>query len=108
MAKSIMPTQLEKKTVIRHFANTWSTSARVDFHLLERHTRACSWVWFSLCTNGVGTRVNKLCYEHALVCLSNREIVNASRGRTFHCKMANKRLRTVFLANWFGLIYVAI
>ena len=28
-------------------------------------------------------------YEQALVCLSNREIVDASRGCTFHCKMAN-------------------
>ena len=30
-------------------------------------------------------------YEQALVCLSSREIVYASRGRTFHCKMANNR-----------------
>ena len=30
-------------------------------------------------------------YEQALVCLSNREIFHASRGRTFHCKMANDR-----------------
>jgi len=30
-------------------------------------------------------------YEQALVCLSDREIVDASRGRTFHCKMANNR-----------------
>ena len=30
-------------------------------------------------------------YEQALVCLSNREIVDASRGRTFHCKTANNR-----------------
>jgi len=29
--------------------------------------------------------------EQALVCLSNREIVDASRGRTFHCKIANNR-----------------
>jgi len=35
-------------------------------------------------------------YEQALVCLSNREIVDASRGCTFHCKMANNRLITVF------------
>ena len=34
-------------------------------------------------------------YEQALVCLSNREIVDASRGCTFHCKMANNRLMTV-------------
>jgi len=27
--------------VIRHFSNKWSTSARVDFFLLERQTRAC-------------------------------------------------------------------
>jgi len=33
--------------------------------------------------------------EQALVCLSNGEIVDASRGRTFHCKMANNRLLTV-------------
>jgi len=33
--------------------------------------------------------------ERALVCLSNREIVDASGGRTVHCKMANTRLRTV-------------
>ena len=30
-------------------------------------------------------------YEQALVCLSNREIVDTSRGCTFHCKMANSR-----------------
>ena len=30
--------------------------------------------------------------EQALVCLSNREIVDASRGRTFHCKIANRRI----------------
>ena len=42
--------------------------------------------------------------EQALVCLSNREIVDASRGRTFHCKMANNR----FFSNCFGLIYLAI
>jgi len=29
--------------------------------------------------------------EQALVCLSNREIVDASRGCTFHCKTANNR-----------------
>jgi len=34
--------------------------------------------------------------EQALVCLPNREIVDASRGRTFHCEMANNRLITVF------------
>ena len=47
-------------------------------------------------------------YEQALVCLSNRETVDASRGRTFHCKMANKRLITVFFSNSFGLIHLAI
>jgi len=30
-------------------------------------------------------------YEQALVCLSNREIVDASRERRFHCKIANNR-----------------
>jgi len=39
----IRPTQLEKKTLIRHFAMKWSTSARVDFYLLERQTSACSY-----------------------------------------------------------------
>ena len=29
--------------------------------------------------------------EQALVCLSNREIVDASRGRTIHCQTANNR-----------------
>jgi len=28
-------------------------------------------------------------YEQAVVCLFNRKTVDASRGRTFHCKMAN-------------------
>ena len=42
--------------------------------------------------NGKGAGVN----EQALVCLSDREIVDASRGRTLHCKMANNRLITVF------------
>jgi len=36
-------------------------------------------------------------YPQALVCLSNREIVDASRGRTFHCKMANNRVIAFFL-----------
>ena len=36
-------------------------------------------------------------YEQALVCLSNKEIVDASRGRRFHCKMANNRLIPFFL-----------
>jgi len=43
-------------------------------------------------------------YEQALVCLSNREIVDVSRGCTFHCKMANNR----FFSNCFGLICLAI
>jgi len=30
-----------------------------------------------------------VCYEQALVCLSNRDIVDASWGQTFHCKMAS-------------------
>jgi len=42
--------------------------------------------------------------EQALVCLSNRETVDASRGCTFHCKMTNNR----FFSNCFGLIYLAI
>jgi len=42
--------------------------------------------------NAYSTR--KVHYEQALVCLSNREIVDASRGCTVHCKMANNRLIT--------------
>jgi len=42
--------------------------------------------------------------EQALVCLSNRELVDASRGRTFHCETANNR----FFFNCFGLINLAI
>ena len=47
-------------------------------------------------------------HEQALVCLSNREIVDASRWCTFHCKMAKNCLITVVFSNWFGLIYLAI
>jgi len=43
MAKCVRRTQFENKTVTRHFAMKWSTSARVDFYLLERQTRACSY-----------------------------------------------------------------
>jgi len=47
-------------------------------------------------------------YEQAaLGCLSVREIVDTSRGRTFHCKMAKPRLITVFFKG-VGLIYLAI
>ena len=42
--------------------------------------------------------------EQALVCLFNIDIVDASRGCTFHCKMANKGLITVFFSNLFGLV----
>jgi len=47
-------------------------------------------------------------YEQALVCLSNREIVDASRGSTFHCKMTNNSIITVLFSNCVGLIYLAI
>ena len=46
---------------------------------------------FYMQTRGVTHEPSVSCigeYEQALVCLSNREIVNASRGCTFHCKMA--------------------
>jgi len=43
MAKYIRLTQFEKKTVTRNFAMKWSTSARVDFYILDRQTRACSY-----------------------------------------------------------------
>ena len=46
--------------------------------------------------------------EQALVRRSNREIVDASRGRTFHCKIAKNRLRTVFFSNCVALIHLAI
>jgi len=44
MAQQIWPTQFEKKTAIRHVAMKWSTSGHVDFYLLERQTRACSYI----------------------------------------------------------------
>jgi len=47
MAKTCRLTQLEKQTVVRHFAMKWSTSARVNFYLLESQTRACS-LWESV------------------------------------------------------------
>ena len=47
-------------------------------------------------------------YEQALVCLSNREVAYASRGRTFHSEMANNRFITVVFSNCVGLIYLAI
>jgi len=34
--------------------------------------------------------------EQALVCLSNREILDVSRGRPFHCKMANNHEEPYF------------
>ena len=37
-------------------------------------------------------------YEQALVCLSNREIVDASRGCTFHCKTANHRFCSLIVS----------
>ena len=56
----------------------------------------------------VGSTPDSATHEQALVCLSNREIVDASRGRIFHCKMANNRLITVFFSNCVGLFYVTI
>ena len=47
-------------------------------------------------------------YEQALVCLSNREMIDASRGRRLHRRMANNRLTTIFFSNYVGLIYSAI
>jgi len=55
-----------------------------------------------------GVILLRFAYEQALVCLSNREVVDASRGCTFHCKMACNCLLTVVFSNWFGLIYLAI
>ena len=48
------------------------------------------------CCPGVGRWLSGVNTDQALVCLSNREIVDASRGCTFHCNMANNRLITVF------------
>ena len=42
-------------------------------------------------TRGCSRQGLSLYNEQALVCLYNREMVDASRGRTFHCKMANNR-----------------
>jgi len=40
-------------------------------------------------------------YEQALVCVSNREIVDASRGRTFNCEVAGNRFMAfLFLLCW--------
>jgi len=52
-----------------------------------------------------GLRVNP---DQALVCICNRENVDASRGRIFHCKMAKNRLITVVFSNRVGLIHLAI
>ena len=42
-------------------------------------------------------------HEQALVCLSNREIVDASRWCTFHCKIANNRVfLSLFWPNLFS------
>jgi len=49
----------------------------------------------SPCSQGCDKRIGLI--EQALVCLSNREMADASRGRPFHCKMTNNRLITVFL-----------
>jgi len=46
--------------------------------------------------------------EQSLVCLSNREVVEASRRRPFHFKVANNRLITVIFSTGVGLIYVSI
>ena len=54
-----------------------------------------------------GWRIASLEHEQALVCLSNREIVDASRRRPFHCKMANNGLIAVGFSNCVGLIYLA-
>jgi len=47
---------IREKMVIRHFANKWSTCARVDFYLLERQTRACLLI--------VGERRRDVCRRH--------------------------------------------
>jgi len=47
-------------------------------------------------------------HAQTLVCLSNREIVDASRWCTFHCKNGEYRFNNRFFSNCFGLIHVAI
>jgi len=47
-------------------------------------------------------------HEQALVCRSNREIVDVSKGRTFHCKMANNCVITGLVSNSVVLIHLAI
>ena len=44
----------------------------------------------------------RLDYEQALVCISYREIFDASTGCTCHCKMANNRSIAVLGGNRFG------
>ena len=39
--------------------------------------------------------------KQALVCLSDRQILDVSRGRSFHCKQANTRLFSLILLAYF-------
>jgi len=58
-------------------------------------------------SGGHNELVNGLCIygnEQALVCLSTREIVDASTWCTFYCKNANNR----FFSNCFRLIYLTV
>jgi len=42
--------------------------------------------------NTEGRTHSRYNHEQALVCLSNRETLDVSRGRPFHCKIANDRV----------------
>jgi len=63
---------------------------------------ACSALWLGGSANSLSslgklglTRVNN---EQALVWLSSREFVDASRGCTCHCKMANNRFFSLIVS----------
>jgi len=47
-------------------------------------------------------------HKQALVCLSDREIVDWSRGQQFHCKMANNRSIPILFFTRISLVYLAI
>jgi len=52
-----------------------------------------------------------VCLSRREICLSDRSIVDASKGQTVYCKMENNRLITLnnrFLRKRAGQIYVAI
>jgi len=94
MAKYIRRTQLEKKPVARHFAIQWSTSARVDFDLLERQTRACSlddrFHTFAFTPSSAISSCSALCaYVIRLQVSSNQTAETLSRNSLMYMSKAN-------------------